>query len=47
LPEAVDQLIPVAAVTDDRMELGDDLVTDKGYHRKQKLVEFRMFGVRA
>jgi transposase len=46
LPEAVEQLAAVAAVTDEPVAIGDELVTDKGYHSKQKLVELRTLGVR-
>ena len=46
LPEAVDQLIAVAAVTDDAVATGEELVADKGYHSKQKMVELTAFGVR-
>ncbi len=46
LPEAVDQLLAVAAVTDDAVATGEELVTDKGYHSKQKMVELQAFGVR-
>ena len=46
LPDAVDQLIAVAAVTGDAVATGDELVTDKGYHSKQKLVELQAFEVR-
>ena len=46
LPEAVEQLEAVAAVTDDAVSTGDEVVTDKGYHSKQKLLELRTLGVR-
>ena len=46
LPDAVDQLLAVAAVTDDVVATGEELVTDKGYHSKQKMVELQAFGVR-
>ncbi len=46
LPEAVEQLEAVAAVTDDAVSTGDEVVTDKGYHSKQKLLELQTLGVR-
>ena len=46
LPEAVEQLEAVAAVTDDAVATGDELVADKGYHSKQKMLDFQTLGVR-
>jgi transposase len=46
LPDAVEQLEAVAAVTDDAVATGDELVADKGYHSKQKLLELQTLGVR-
>jgi transposase len=46
LPEAVEQLEAVAAVTDDAVATGDELVADKGYHSKQKMLDFAALGVR-
>jgi transposase len=46
LPEAVDQLAAAAAVTDDAVATGDELVADKGYHSRQKMLELQTFGVR-
>lgn len=46
LPEAVEQLEAVAAVTDDAVATGDELVADKGYHSKQKMLELQTLGVR-
>lgn len=46
LPEAVEQLEAVAAVTDDTVATGDELVADKGYHSKQKILELQTLGVR-
>jgi transposase len=46
LPEAIEQLEAVAAVTDAPVATGDELVTDKGYHSKQKLLELQTLGVR-
>ena len=36
----------MAAVTDDAVATGDELVADKGYHSKQKLLELQTMGVR-
>jgi transposase len=46
LPEAVAQLEAVAAVTDDAVATGEEVVTDKGYHSKQKMLELETLGVR-
>jgi len=46
LPEAVEQLEAVAAVTDDTVAIGEELVADKGYHSKQKMLDFAAVGVR-
>jgi transposase len=46
LPEAVEQLEAVAAVTDDTVSTGEEVVTDKGYHSKQKLLELQTLSVR-
>lgn len=46
LPEAVEQLEAVAAVTDHAVATGDEVVADKGYHSKQKMVELQTLGVR-
>ena len=46
LPEAVEQLIAVAVVTDDTVATGEEVVTDKGYHSKRKILELETFGVR-
>jgi transposase len=46
LPDAVEHLIAVAVVTDDAVATGEELVTDKGYHSKQKILELETFGVR-
>ena len=46
LPEALEQLEAVAAVTDDAGATGEELVADKGYHSKQKMLELETFGVR-
>jgi transposase len=46
LPEAVEQLEAVAVVTDDGVATGDELVTDKGYHSRQKVLELATLGVR-
>jgi transposase len=46
LPDAVEQLEAVAAVTDDAVATGEELVADKGYHSKQKVLELETFGFR-
>jgi transposase len=46
LPEAVEQLEAVAAVTDDAVATGDELLADKGYHSRQKALELETLGVR-
>jgi transposase len=46
LPEAVEQLEAVAAVTDDAVRIGEELVADKGYHSKQTMLDFDALGVR-
>ncbi len=39
LPEAIEQLEAVAAITDDKVKTGEELVTDKGYHSKQTVLD--------
>lgn len=46
LPEAVEQLEAVAAVTEDAVATGEELVADKGYHSRQKMLDFGALGVR-
>lgn len=46
LPEAIEQLEAVAAVTDDTVATGDELVADTGYHSKPKMLELQTLGVR-
>jgi len=46
LPEAVEQLEAVAAVTDDKVKTGEELVTDKGYHSKQTVLDMQSLGIR-
>jgi transposase len=46
LPEAVEQLEAVAAVTDDRVRTGEELVADKGYHSKQAVLDVQSLGLR-
>ena len=46
LPEAIEQLEAVAAVTDDAVATGEEVVTDKGYHSRQKVLELETLGVR-
>jgi len=46
LPEAVEQLEAVAAVTDGTVKTGEELVTDKGYHSKQTVLDMQSLGLR-
>ena len=46
LPEAVEQLEAVAAVTDEVVRTVKELVTDKGYHSKQTLLDMQSLGLR-
>jgi transposase len=46
LPEALEQLEAVAAVTDDKVRTGEELVTDKGYHSKQTVLDVQSLGLR-
>ena len=46
LPEAVEQLEAVAAVIDDTVKTGEELVTDKGYHSKQIVLDMQSLGLR-
>ena len=45
LPEAVQQLEAVAAI-DDKVKTGEELVTDKGYHSKQIVLDMQSLGLR-
>jgi len=45
LPEAVEQLEAVAAIND-KVKTGDELVTDKGYHSKQIVLDMQSLGLR-
>jgi len=47
LPETVEQLEAVAAVTDDVVRTGEELVTDKGYHSKQTVLDVQLLGLRS
>ena len=47
LPEAIEQLEAVAAVTDDKVKTGEELVTDKGYHSKQTVLDVQLLGLRS
>ena len=47
LPEAIEQLEAVAAVIDDKVKSGEELVTDKGYHSKQIVLEMQNAGLRS
>jgi transposase len=46
LPDAVAQLEAVAAVTEDVVRTGDELVADKGYHSKQLVLDVQTLGRR-
>jgi transposase len=46
LPDAVEELEGVAAVTDDAVRTGEELVADKGYHSKQTLLDIETQGLR-
>ena len=46
LPEAVEQLEAVAAVTDEVVRTVKELVTDKSYHSKQTLLDMQSLGLR-
>ena len=45
LPEAVEQLEAVAAIND-TVKTGEELVTDKGYHSKQIVLDMQSLGLR-
>jgi transposase len=47
LPEAIEQLEAVAAVTDDKVKTGEELVTDKGYHSKETVLDMKSLGMRS
>lgn len=46
LPEAIEQLEAVAAVTEDVVKTGEELITDKGYHSKQTVLDRQSLGFR-
>jgi transposase len=46
LPEAVEQLEAVAEATDDAVQTGEEVVADKGYHSKQKMIDLQRLHVR-
>ena len=46
LPEAIEQLEAVAAVIDDTVKTGEELITDKGYHSKQTVLDMQSLGLR-
>jgi transposase len=46
LPEAIEQLEAVAAVTDDKVKTAEELVADKGYHSKQTVLDVQNLGLR-
>ena len=45
LPEAVEQLEAVAAINN-KVKTGEELVTDKGYHSKQTVLDMQSLGLR-
>jgi len=47
LPEAIEQLEAVVAVIDDVVKTAEELVTDKGYHSKQTLLDMQSLGLRS
>ena len=47
LPEAIEQLAAVAAIVDDKIKTGEELVTDKGYHSKQTVLDVQSLGLRS
>ncbi len=47
LPEAIEQLEAVAAIIDDKVKTGEELVTDKGYHSKQTVLDVQSLGLRS
>ena len=47
LPEAIEQLEAVAAVTDDEVKTAEELVTDKGYHSKHTVLDVQDLGLRS
>jgi transposase len=47
LPEAIEQLEAVAAIIDDKVKTGDELVTDKGYHSKETVLDVQSLGLRS
>ena len=46
LPEAIEQLEAVVAVIDDKVKTGKEVVTDKGYHSKQNVLDMQNVGLR-
>jgi transposase len=46
LPAAVEQLEAVAAVTDEGVRTGEELVADKGYHSKQNVLDVQTLRLR-
>ena len=47
LPEAVEQLEAVVAVTDDVVRTREELVADKGYHSKQTVLDVQSLRLRS
>jgi len=46
LPEAIEQLEAVAAIIDDKVKTGEELVNDKGYHSKETVLDMQSLGLR-
>jgi len=46
LPEAIEQLEAVAAVSDEAVKTGEELITDKGYHSKKIVLDMQSLGLR-
>ena len=47
LPEAIEQLEAVAAIIEDKAKTGEELVTDKGYHSKEIVLDVQSLGLRS
>ena len=46
LPEAAEQLEAVAAVTDDAVEVIEEVVADKGYHSRTSVLDLETLQIR-
>ena len=47
LPEAIEQLEAVVAVINNKAKTGEELVTDKGYHSKETVLDMQSLGLRS